>query len=241
MRHGESLGNVDENTYVTTPDWRIPLTERGNEQAAAAGKRLASLLGPRETAFIYNSPYVRTQQTTDHLVEQIDAGSDEGWDRRVLARREDPRISEQQFGNYQDYDEVQRAKKERANFGRFFYRFPDGEAGLDVFNRVTGFISTLFRDSRARQQNGQDMANVNVIIVTHGLTLRLLIMRWFHLSVEDFERMWNPDNAFLAVMERKTSSCGSRAWFELTETTREHLHIPASAFSKLAEKRAGYR
>lgn len=29
VRHGESLGNVDEQAYVTTADWRIPLTEKG--------------------------------------------------------------------------------------------------------------------------------------------------------------------------------------------------------------------
>ena len=38
------------------------------------------------------------------------------------------------------------AKLERARFGRFFYRFPNGESGLDVFNRVTSFISTIARD-----------------------------------------------------------------------------------------------
>ncbi len=48
-------------------------------------------------------------------------------------------------------------KSERSNFGRsflspsqfksfrFYYRFPEGEAGLDVYNRVTSFIGTLFR------------------------------------------------------------------------------------------------
>ena len=33
---------------------------------------------------------------------------------------------------------------ERQRFGRFFYRFPDGEAGTDVFDRVATFLSYLW-------------------------------------------------------------------------------------------------
>ena len=59
---------------------------------------------------------------------------------KVLGIREEPRIVEQQFGNFQDVQKVKDAKIERHRFGRFFYRFPGGEAGLDVYNRATGFI-----------------------------------------------------------------------------------------------------
>lgn len=33
-----------------------------------------------------------------------------------------------------------------------------------------------------------------MIIVTHGLTLRLLVMRWFQYSISDFEESINPPN-----------------------------------------------
>ena len=33
LRHGQSLGNVDESAYVETADWRIPLTDLGRKQA----------------------------------------------------------------------------------------------------------------------------------------------------------------------------------------------------------------
>ena len=143
----------------------------------------------------------------------------------IVGVREDARIAEQQFGNFQNVEEVQRAKAERRKFGRFFYRFPSGEAGLDVYSRVTSFMSTLYRDSRNIHRDGMDMDNFNLLIVTHGLTLRLMLMRWLQISVQDFEQMENPDNAFLAVMERQTSKEG-RQWFQLTETSREHLNIP---------------
>ena len=35
--------------------------------------------------------------------------------------------------------------EERQKFGRFYYRFPNGEAGTDVFDRVSDFWSTLLR------------------------------------------------------------------------------------------------
>eukprot|EP00952_Eustigmatos_sp_NYUAD-ZCMA_P007701 32457-Eustigmatos_ZCMA.PRE.1 len=83
--------------------------------------------------------------------------------------------------------------------GRFYYRFPQGESGLDVYTRVrimnlfeqpswrcsigfmpgwddvrcvqvTSFISTMFRDFADIHIGRPDL---NVIIVTHGLTLRL--------------------------------------------------------------------
>ena len=34
---------------------------------------------------------------------------------------------------------------ERQKFGRFYYRFPNGEAGTDVFDRTASFITYLFR------------------------------------------------------------------------------------------------
>ena len=33
----------------------------------------------------------------------------------------------------------------RQEFGRFYYRFPNGEAGTDVFDRMASFITYLFR------------------------------------------------------------------------------------------------
>ena len=91
--------------------------------------------------------------------------------------------SEQQFGNFQNGETMQQWKSDRSDFGRFYYRFPEGEAGLDVYSRATSFISTLFRDwSRNDPDIQKDMT---VIIVTHGLTLRLFLMRWYQYTVKE--------------------------------------------------------
>lgn len=251
IRHGESEGNIDETAYVRTADWRIPLTERGQQQAADAGRALRSVLGDRPTMW-YVSPYVRTQQTLSELLAQWRAApaASGAVGRRVEQRthlclgiREEPRIAEQQFGNFQNVEEVLAAKEERGRFGRFWYRFPSGESGLDVYSRTTSFISTIFRDMRAiqhmlspsagediRSADGEMKSSVteyNIVIVTHGLTLRLFLMRWLRWSVMAFENSRNPPNAAIIVMERRQDSSGSQ-WFALNAKSAQLLNIGMS-------------
>lgn len=70
IRHAESVGNVDELVYTTTPDWKIPLTERGIRQADDIGDALRSLIGDG-SVYIYHSPYVRTAQTTAQILLKL--------------------------------------------------------------------------------------------------------------------------------------------------------------------------
>lgn len=217
IRHGESQGNVDEAAYTTTADWRVPLTKNGKLQAAEAGRKLRDLIGENERIIIYHSPYQRTFDTLEEMSQFIEK-------EKIIAVREEPRISEQQFGNFQNVQEVLKAKIERHEFGRFYYRFKSGEAGLDVYSRVSSFISTLVRDCQQYQKAGYDLDRINVVIITHGLTLRLFLMRWFQFSVKVFENSENPENAQLIVMKKRCKS-GHR-WYELDEANREALNIP---------------
>jgi hypothetical protein len=96
LRHGESLGNLDETLYAEIPDWRIPLTRRGERQAERAAKELHSLV-QNESLFTYCSPYTRTQETWKIMHEYLRGGND----LKLIGTREEPRIAEQQFGNFQ--------------------------------------------------------------------------------------------------------------------------------------------
>jgi broad specificity phosphatase PhoE len=219
LRHGESLGNVDETAYATTADWRIPITTLGQEQAVEAGRNLREKISEDDAKVIfYHSPYLRTRQTLDELLPYFS-------DSEILSCLEEPRICEQQIGNFQNVQDILDAKKERSKFGRFFYRFPQGEAGLDVYNRVSSFIPTLVRDLDRHRRSGIDMDNVNVVIVTHGLALRLILMRWFQWSVDCFEESQNPDNCELVTMNKKKDHEG-HAWMELEEEDRRSLCLP---------------
>lgn len=223
LRHGQSEGNVDASTYVTTPDWKVPLTSLGRDQALQAGKDISKILGggqqgdKDDRVFIYYSPYLRTHETMELVRSEI--GED-----RVISLREEPRISEQQFGNFQNVEEVVQMKRERHDFGRFYYRMKNGEAGLDVYSRVSSFISTLVRDCDQYNKAGYDLDNITVVIVLHGLSLRLFLMRWFQFSVVEFEQSENPGNAQVVRMEKRC--VGNHRWYEIDEGDRKKLNLP---------------
>ncbi|MCK8675884.1 MULTISPECIES: histidine phosphatase family protein [Streptomyces] len=177
VRHGESEGNTDDTVYEREPDHALRLTDRGRRQAEAAGERLREAFG-EERVSVYVSPYRRTHETLRAL--RLDP---------ALTRvREEPRLREQDWGNWQDPADVRRQKTRRDAYGHFFYRFAQGESGADVYDRVGAFLESLYR-SFAEPDHPP-----NVLLVTHGLTMRLFCMRWFHWTVDEFECLRNPSN-----------------------------------------------
>jgi broad specificity phosphatase PhoE len=126
------------------------------KQAQEAGKQLREKISEKDAKVVfYFSPYLRTKQTLDEILPYFD-------DNEILSVLEEPRISEQQIGNFQNVQQVLDAKAERSKFGRFFYRFPSGEAGLDVYSRLSSFIPTLVRDCDQYVREGHDLDNLNL-------------------------------------------------------------------------------
>lgn len=50
--------------------------------------------------------------------------------------------------------------------------------------------------------DGKSGSNLSVVIVTHGLTMRVLLHRWFKWTTRDFEKTINPGNCEVRVMEQ---------------------------------------
>ncbi|MBW4719077.1 histidine phosphatase family protein [Saccharothrix obliqua] len=176
LRHGQSLGNVDELAYCRIPDHALPLTPLGEQQAAAAGPRVKALLDGARTA-VYVSPYVRTRATLRALALGDQA-------ERVVA---EPRLREQDWGNLQDPVQQEVLKHQRHAFGHFFFRLPNGESGADVDDRLAAFLVDL--ETRMTRPDHPDTA----LVVSHGLTIRLLCRRLFGWSIELFESLSNLD------------------------------------------------
>ena len=98
---------------------------------------------------------------------------------------------------------MRETKKTRSRFGRFWFRFPNGESGADVYDRITSFRETLRNDmNEGRFEQSGVGHDGTVVIVSHGLTLRIFLMRWFKWSVSQFERVHNFGNAELVVLTR---------------------------------------
>lgn len=102
IRHGESEGNLDHTLFQRKPDHRHRLTDRGIEQAAAAGRQLRGMLEDGESVQFYVSPYQRTRDTFRHLMRGLTEkgsadnalGEAKPWEGRVTYF-EEPRLREQ--------------------------------------------------------------------------------------------------------------------------------------------------
>jgi len=189
IRHGESEGNVDHNIYNEKPDYQLQLTSKGKMQALKAGNRLKSLLED-QSIFFYVSPYWRTRETFKNIVTFFARNS--------FKHQEDPRIREQEWGHLRSLDDSKQQNEQRDNYGTFYYRLPDGESGADVYDRMATFFESIHRDFQK-----EDFPE-NCVIVTHGMAIRLFLMKWFHWTVEEFEDMRNPGNCDMIVL-KKTS------------------------------------
>jgi broad specificity phosphatase PhoE len=187
VRHGQSIGNVDYDVYANTPDYALNLTDAGHEQAIGAGVEIKKIIGD-EICYVYCSPYYRTRQTLEGIRQTVSINESD--------IHEDPRIREQDWGHLKHPDTGDQISEDRDDYGTFYFRIPDGESGADVYDRVSTFLETLHRDFQ------KDDFPENALIVTHGLTMRLFLMRWFHWSVEEFENLRNPKNCQVVVMEK---------------------------------------
>lgn len=188
VRHGESIGNVDKSYYAHTPDFKIALTEVGKKQATEAGKTIAEVIGD-ESMYAYCSPWIRARETFEGLNSILS--------NNIVRKIEDPRIREQDWGHFKETEFLEQENKARKDYGKFYFRLQDGESCADVYDRISTFLETLYRDFEKTDHPD------NTLIVTHGVTLLVFCMRWFHWTVEEFENYSNPKNGQVVVIEQQ--------------------------------------
>jgi len=200
LRHGQSEGNVDHLLYTSKGDSRLELTKKGIEQAKQAGKRLRSITPPDANIIVCTSPFERTTQT----LLAVYAGGFGGPEQDLVQRvHVDPQIREQEFGNFQDPGLTQKVRVEEVRVGRFYYRRPNAESSADVFDRVTQFWDKLFGDFSGNGMLTRDEVKYDIcLVVTHGLTIRLMLMCLFEWSVETFGTVWNLGNCEHIVLQK---------------------------------------
>ncbi|KAM0328489.1 hypothetical protein ACHAQA_004896 [Verticillium albo-atrum] len=218
IRHAQSEGNKNREIHQAIPDHRVKLTPDGWTQAYEAGRSLRKLLRADDTLHFFTSPYRRTRETTEGILATLTSDDEEPspFKRSNITVHEEPRLREQDFGNFQPCSaEMERMWQERADYGHFFYRIPNGESAADAYDRVSGFNESLWR-----QFGDHDFASV-CVLVTHGLMSRVFLMKWYHFTVEYFEDLRNVNHCEFLIM-RKQEESGKyilennlRTWSEL--------------------------
>ena len=201
VRHGNSEANRDKSILLHRPDHAVGLSDVGKEEAEENGRQLARYLEENPgtgNMRVWNSSYWRTRQTRDIFVEQLAKNG------HKFDCRESPLLVEQQFGLFDGYEdeelmekfpnEYQNYKKNHEQEGRYYARMPLGESRFDVSVRVHQFFGTLLRDYETKNID-------DLVIVSHGVTIRAFVMMWLHRTPEWFDAEPNPGNCAIRLIE----------------------------------------
>ncbi len=166
VRHGQSEWNL-KNLFT---GWRdVDLTEKGIEEARAAGRRLKAQGLRFDVAF--TSVLVRAQHSLDLMLEEMG--------QKNIAVLKDQALNERDYGDLSGLNKDDARKKwgeEQVRIWRRSYDVapPGGESLKDTAARVLPYY---IQDILPRVLRGD-----NVIVAAHGNSLRALVMVLERLS-----------------------------------------------------------
>lgn len=177
IRHGEALSNVKGLVNsVVEESVKYPLSERGRNQVAAAAQKMAQdpAIRGEEIQWVYVSPFLRTRQTAEILIEGL------GIDPKKMLI--DYSLAEAGMGSFEgraiDLQIMANPDWARAYFG---------ESMDDVHTRMATFLD------RMMMLHPRDV----ILAVTHGSPMVQL-----HRAAEPEAPAIRPDNAEFQILIR---------------------------------------
>ena len=102
-------------------------------------------------------------------------------------------------------EQFQQFRQEQRKVGRFWYRFISGESGADVLDRVKSWWYESVSNVNLRA--GYEPIDA-MVVVTHGLTMRFILMQLFGWSPTTFHSVWNVDNCGMYVLRKDLNKPG---------------------------------
>jgi 2,3-bisphosphoglycerate-dependent phosphoglycerate mutase len=164
LRHGESQWNL-ENRFTGWVD--VPLSPKGEEEARAAGRKLASFRFDRA----HTSVLKRAIETLRIVLEGIGQTN--------IPIEKDQALNERMYGDLQGLNKAETVKKfgeEQVKLWRRSYdvKPPGGESLKDTAERVLPYYERKIRPEL--------LAGRNVLIAAHGNSLRALVMHLEQLT-----------------------------------------------------------
>jgi broad specificity phosphatase PhoE len=167
LRHGETAW-TRERRFSGGRD--LPLTEHGQRQAQA----LAAALAAEKVVAVYASPLARTRSTAAIIAE-----------RHRLSVVADPGFREMSFGRWEGLTRDDVAERWPELFAR--WRTSPGEA---VPEGGESLLEVAERAGKALQQLRDSHSEGTVVLVTHAIVLRLIVLDALGLGPE---RLWSLD------------------------------------------------
>jgi 2,3-bisphosphoglycerate-dependent phosphoglycerate mutase len=166
LRHGESQWNL-ENRFTGWVD--VPLSPKGEQEAKAAGQKLAGTTFDRA----YTSVLKRAIDTLAIVLGVIGQTG--------LPIEQDKALNERMYGELQGLNKaetVQKYGEQQVKIWRRSYDVPPpgGESLKDTADRVLPYYEQHIRP--------QILAGKNILIAAHGNSLRALVMQLDKLSRE---------------------------------------------------------
>ena len=167
VRHGQSQWN-EKGLWQGWTD--IDLTDKGIEQAKETGRQLKDI----RFDYAYSSPLIRASKTLDEILKVIGQSD--------LAVIKDQAMTEKHYGIYagknkwQVKEEV--GEEEFQKIRRSWdYQTPEGESMKQVYERLIPYYE---KEILSKLKEGK-----NIIIASHGNTLRTLVKYLDNLSEEE--------------------------------------------------------
>lgn len=200
LRHGESEANKEPKIYANKYDHVIELTDKGKDQARKVGQDIKKIF-KNKPLDVFVSSYKRTKQTWENV--KI------GLDRNNLTVEYDPRLREQEHTQWKDPAERLKRLQDAKEMG-FFYRYKFAESSADVYERIVTFLDGL-RINRKLFNHENDC-----LIVSHNITLKAILMRYYRIDDEFFTQIPDLDNCKAIVLETEDFD-RARLNYELTQ------------------------
>ena len=178
MRHGETVWNT-ERRYQGMTD--IELSEEGLRQAECAAKRFKNIKIDK----IYASPLKRAMKTAEKIAAE-----------KGLEIISEDDFREIHFGEWEGKTVPELTEKYGESYTNFIrephkYGFPGEGSVENVINRINPGIDSLIAEEKG-----------NVLIVSHGGIIRLMIMYIMGLDSSWFTKMWI-NNTGVSIVEIK--------------------------------------
>jgi 2,3-bisphosphoglycerate-dependent phosphoglycerate mutase len=167
LRHGESQWNL-ENRFTGWVD--IPLTDKGREEAFAAGQRIADI--PLDRAF--TSVLIRAIESLEIALR--------GAAQPNVPFEKDQALNERMYGDLQGLNKDETAKKfgaEQVHIWRRSYDIPppNGESLKDTAARTLPYFRAKILPIAQHEKN--------VLVCAHGNSLRSIVMELDQLTKQE--------------------------------------------------------